>query len=1000
MKQRFLIAIAAIFGIITNSAAQGVEIEQYSWNIPLFQTVPEYWTHMADNRGAVEYGTTNQEWVEDGYYKALTVGSQKSGDTELSDYLISLPLKGKVNFFVKKSGDNNADVKLYVAEPSSNGNFNVDTSTEIPTDFAAVSDNEYHKITVNLPRYQNIAFRFENVYVAKFQSEYAQKPAVRSLTLNSVSFSEGYKNPFTANENNEVSIKAVLNVTNTGDVTLSENDPNYYGMIAIMESGTSYGEYVPAQQQVKGQLPTLEPGQTGTSEIDFTFVVPDLQPNGSGIISLRIDGLAYLDGQSVNKQVGGTNVQVKPYKGILSVTYNNSTYNPGTESSPRYIDFGMFHGRKELNVTLTNNGIAPINISDISLPEGVDLSVIIPGYTIEPQQSVVETVSLKGNGTIKGGIKFEFDGLGTNVIYVTGVAVPEDVAYYNFEDGSIPSTWYVTDNESGKWEIFSSTSSPMDATNKYCLRHSNSTYPSSVTTGRIHFDEDEMLNLFVALRSTSSGQLKIRISKDRNSWMDIAEFSRTNADFKFPSTSSKFEPYSIRMPEGDWYIDFYGAYVYIDNVFGGIESPLEVDVMPVSVSSKSQAMINYPLSVSATFRNFGKDLNNYEVEMIADGETVATVDGDEFISGDNKVFTLSYIPHEEGSTEINIALVLPTGEKIPSETIDVDVVEESSEREIKVGESKGVIGKTTEDVAPLNLYYSNSRSEYIYTSEQLNAGASNITAMAYNFYSSATTDPKITKTRIWMQNTSEKEVASEYELLENMTLVYEYDGNPDWKKGGSASELLTMSFNLDNAFEYSGENLRVVIESNGDNYAQTYFSYDDSDTKLILTANDKYDTFVAQVPKAINKMPVTYFTIQNDPVIITGKVIVKDDDDNTESLGSALIKAVAKDSDTQYSTITDIDGTYSLPVLQPNKEYTISASHATYGDSEPQDMDFVNKTHDFVFKDTSTGLHDIDSSEIVTDDIFYNLNGLRVTNVVPGIYVRIKNGKSEKIIIR
>lgn len=985
MNKRLFLTFLAIFAVLSNIFAQGgVVKENYSWEFPLFEYLPEYWSHIED--GSVNYEIVNSEWVDGWYNKALKVGAQG----ENKDYLVSLPLKGEVSFFVKKNSDGSASsVKLFAADKSGSS---YKVSNEISTDFDAtsLSGSDYIKVTAKLSDYQSIAFRFDNVYVACLKADYAEMPGKRSIVLNSVNFSDGYKNPFTADSENKVTIKATLNVKNDGDVTLDGNDPEYYGMLAITKE-EGWNNFVPDEEQrAIGKLPTLQPGESGDAEIELTFVCPDGTPNSSGIISVRVDGYTYLDGTLSNKQIGGyTNVQVKPYKPIMVITYNNSTYNPGTESSPRYIEYGIFSGEKSQSVTLKNNGIAPLVINSGSLPDGVELTTIkdFP-FTIETGETITETITLNGEKAIEGAVKFGFDGLGTNVIYVKGFAIPENLAFYDFEDGQLPSLWYKTDNGAGTWEIYNNPVT--DASNKKCLRHSNSSYPSSVTTGRLHFDEGDNLNFSVALRSTSSRSLSISISKDRKDWKEVAKLG--SAGLSFPTTTSKWQEYSIAIPEGDWYVKFNGAYIYLDNVYGGVEAPLDPDVMTVAASVGSKTMVNYPLSLSTTFRNFGQDLTDYIVKMTVDGEEVVSTMSDMFESGSEKQFTLSYYPHSSGEKEIAVVLSTASDEEIESQSLIVEVAEESLEQEIKIGDFKG----SGENI-PLYLYYKNSKSEYIYTADKIANGKCKITKIAYDFYSTEN-DPKITKTRIWLQNTSEAEVGTDFTPINDMTLVYEYAGNPSWQKG-SASNYQKMEFELDEHFDYEGGNLRLVIESNATSYAHTYFSCDDSDTNILYFKSDTETTGAAT---ALKKMPVTYFTVTKEAVEVMGKVTVAE---NPETRAFALepitVTAVAKDSDVLYSTEVDADGSYTLPILQADKDYTISATHPDYGESDAQDVDFGNPIHNFVFSGNTSVLPEIFGSDLKDSDcVIYNLNGIRVDNPSEGVYIRVRGNKAEKVVIR
>lgn len=1018
MKHKFLLTLIAF--IVSFGAVKAVEKTPYQWEVLTINVYPEGWTHIEDEadfdgvKRTMSYTTKSMQYIGSDSFTALVAPSQtlfksdfdQSEYKTVNDYLVSPALKGEVSMYVKRFSamDEGAhkisSVKLFPANQNADGTFTVDTDNEIQTNFDDIlplmrNDSEYHKLEANLgDDYKNVAFRFDYVNVVNLCAESAWWPDKRSVKLNKVLLSPASQNiTINADSQGNASLKSMFYVKNDGDVVLNEDDPEYYGMLALMVNDKEY------TQSVKGKLPTLEPNQEGTAEIEFTFDVSDLTPDNNGKIKVRIDGFVWLDGKEQQTYIGSgyaATINIIPYKGILAIKYNNKDYNPGTAEKPTYIDLGTFSGSKSCEVMLNNSGSAPLVITAVDAPEGVafDKLAQLP-LTIEPgtANQVTETITINGDYLVEGPIALTFDGAGTNTIYVKGVAIPEGIAFYDFDDGQLPSSWFTFENNEGKWEIVSNPDSS-DKNNKKSLRHYKKDYPSSATTGRIHFENGEKLHIDVALISTyAGGELKVRKSADRNEWTDVAEFGSDG--FYFPTKSSTWQSYEVEMPEGDWYIDFYGSYLYIDNVYGGKEAPAMVDILPVSVTVGNTAMVNYPLTVTSTLRNMGQDLAGYQINLIADDEVVAEMEDEELISLSEKNYTISYYPHAVGEKEIKLALVTEDGELITLDKLTVDVEEESASLEVQVGESKG----TKEDV-PLSINYYNSRSEYVYTSDQLGTGACSISGIAYDYYKTMIADPKITKTQIWMQNTDDSEVGDAYTSTDDMVLVYEFDGNPSLKNGGSLNDFLRMSFELDTPFEYKGGNLRVAIESHSDHYCRTYFSYDNSDSPILYSADDKLDEFNAKAPTSANFMPVTYFTTVKEPVIVTGTVtagVAKSADGN--GVHGVEIKAMAKDADVQYVTQTLEDGTYSLPIIQADKEYKIVATHEEYKDADSQDVNFTNPVHNFLLEKLSTGIEEIEEG-VTEDAVYFNLHGIKVENPTSGIYIRVSNGKTKKVAVK
>lgn len=1014
-KYKFLLTILtfiASLGVVN----AGVEKTPYSWEITTINIFPEGWTHVIDKadfngrQKTVEYSTKTQQFIGSFSYTALVAPSQSLADNDnspseyktVNDYLISPQLKGDLTFYVKRfsamdeAAHKISSVRLFPAVKNADGSFTVDTAHEIATNFNSEilplmkNDSEYHKMEVNLGgEYKYVAFRFDYVNVANLTAESAIMPDVRKLKLNYVEFSSGYSNPFKEDATGKVTVKCILNVKNEGNVTLDKDDAQYYGMLAVMDDDDNYSQFV------KGKLPTLAPGAVGNAEIEFVFDMPeDCEEDSSGKKVVRVDGFISLDGQTDHKQIGRyspTSIKVIPYTGILEVKYDNKTYTPGTADKPTYIDFGCFQGSKSVEVNLNNTGAAPLIITGVSAPQGVAFANLssLP-LTIDAGATLTETIIINGGSNVEGPISLTFNGTGTNTINVRGIRVAEDVAFQDFENGEIPNSWFAFENGAGKWAIYNNPVSS-DKNNKKCLRHNKSSNLSSITTGRIHFNGDEKLNFDLALMSTYSGSLAVRISSDRTNWTEIAN---SNSGLSFPSKTNTWKSYSIDVPEGDWYVDFYGGYLYIDNVYGGKESPAAVEVIPLSNSTGNTAMVNYPLEFISTFHNLGAPLTGYQVRLVADDEVVADMPGEEFASGTDKSFSLSYYPHSAGEKTMKLELVPAVGDVVSSSLLTVAVEEEAEERLLKVGKQT-----SAEEAVPLNLHYSNSKSEFVYSADKLGIGKCRISGMGYDFYTLKNYDAKITKTRIWMQNTSESDTGDSFTSTDEMVLVYEYDGNPTWKRGGTATEMLRMGFEFDVPFEYTGGNLRVVIESNADNYCDTGFACEASNSKILYSGSDNADLFHAATPSSANVMPVTYFSTEKTAVIVSG--IVSSNDGVARSgagIEGVEIKAMAKDSDLLYVTTTGADGSYSLPIIQNDKEFVITASHPDYKTPETQDVDFTNPIHHFLLESISTGIEVIEE-QLSGEACYYDMNGVKVENPGPGVYVRIINGKAKKIMV-
>ncbi|MBQ9253336.1 MAG: fibronectin type III domain-containing protein, partial [Bacteroidales bacterium] len=113
---------------------------------------------------------------------------------------------------------------------------------------------------------------------------------------------------------------------------------------------------------------------------------------------------------------------------------------------------------------------------------------------------------------------------------------------------------------------------------------------------------------------------------------------------------------------------------------------------------------------------------------------------------------------------------------------------------------------TYDNVVPFNLYYNNSFSQCLYTAQELEEmGVGSITRIAYKTVQSVTPNPTVS-VQIWMGETSNTTLSSATALTESdVELVY--TGNvtitDDW-----------FSIDLDNAYDYGGDNLVIIVKKN------------------------------------------------------------------------------------------------------------------------------------------------------------------------------------------
>ncbi|MDE5869300.1 MAG: carboxypeptidase-like regulatory domain-containing protein [Muribaculaceae bacterium] len=287
----------------------------------------------------------------------------------------------------------------------------------------------------------------------------------------------------------------------------------------------------------------------------------------------------------------------------------------------------------------------------------------------------------------------------------------------------------------------------------------------------------------------------------------------------------------------------------------------------------------------------------------------------------------------------------------------------------------------------MNLYNKYSESETVYKASQLGlANGAKISHITFKGY--GTQSKKFTgKLTIRLENTEDDapvNIGSDADKLNAMTTVYDND-NYTFDVNLQKSDLI--SVDLPVPFEYTGNNLRVVLShagSNGNAWATTSFEHDKNCAGQSIYRSAESSPLTNSYNASA--MPVMYLTASTDPIELSGKVT---DAENTP-VGNAEIKL--ESGNVVYTGKSDREGNYTIKVMQPTLEYTVTATAEgmdTYTGTVTFD-DGANKTLNIMFSNNiPASVSDIISEE---EEVIYDLNGLRLQEK-PANGIFIRNGK-------
>lgn len=422
----------------------------------------------------------------------------------------------------------------------------------------------------------------------------------------------------------------------------------------------------------------------------------------------------------------------------------------------------------------------------------------------------------------------------------------------------------------------------------------------------------------------------------------------------------------------------------------------------LSADIPSEGVVNNVVTVKANIADYdATELTNDNAEIVLymDGEKVANAE-DFFIDAyDNDDVTLTFTPHEAGTKELTLEVVVE-GILHHSATAEITVAQEMASGDVTMGEGQELSYVTN---APVRLYSNHSYSQTLITSDLLSnlAAGSKVTGLKLE---SATGKDKgfDIDLKVWIMNTEDgadnvkiEPSSTDLKQVYTGTLKQRQHG----KVGDTPSEYDTF-FDLvfDEPFVYEGKNIRIAMQAdNAGGYQQTYFkalrnvttTYQKSSDNPKDADGNPCDIKDYTWSSSAEKTPVFTFVVDNAS-IITGTVV----DSATGLPLEAEVKLVADDADIIYSAAADAAGFFELSVIQADHNFTATISAEGYYSATttveasfvaPLDLGTIS-----LQKNPSTGISNINAAK--GDGAIYDITGRKVGNKLGrGIYV--VNGK-------
>ncbi|MDD6668939.1 MAG: carboxypeptidase regulatory-like domain-containing protein [Bacteroidales bacterium] len=948
-KINFLLTLLVLFVAAPFARAEKTTITPYSESFegltPLTDHAfaPEYWSHIVD-----EYVDDYDEWssgetyyvsyysretggVNNGTY--IEAGSQTIGSgysKTANDLLVTPALSGDVTMYLKLT-KTSGTVTFFTCTRNLDGSFTKGDAYTV-TDMPTLSTEEWTQVTIPaVAEGTYLGIRLNYACIDEFTAASISYGGTKSLKVTKIT-KLNTNSYIDLTPEGTATFSFEVTVQNTGDENLNPGDEGYSLSIKDNSADTLIGEPTAIDQ-------ALAPGETYTLTVTATctFDITDKIYHNFHIVE-------NIGGASSNAAW----YDIYPYLPNFQVSIVDKA---DVLADGTVVDFGMIGADSSKSYRLRNNtGGAPATITSITAPEGFSFKVTAKNddtveYTEFPitipahsELKLTVTASAAAAGTWSGNVAIDVDTYKTFNLAVVSIVTDPTKWFVNFEDEKYPVGSYTTNASSwsmGDYKV---------GGNKYVAKNGSSSDPTLFVSPKLSVAPGETLSFQASQNSYSTyadNFVNIYYSTDRKNWTllrTISNKATDEADKILVEKESEY-PYPAKLktfilegvPAGEGYIAFESGYACIDNIYGF--SPCEVptlDIVATEVKLPTEMTVNYTYKPAITFINAGSsDIAEgaLKVRYVVGGETVAEQDvpaiaRDSYNRTSPKSLTLEWTPRTAGTFPAKIEIY---GEGFSyAEESTVVVSEESAIGWLNVGDY------TTESSSSLiTSNFCNNETETIYTADQirLEAGAK-IEKIMYRGYK--TTANQLTNLQYYIENTTdEAPVSTGMTPYDHSGMTEVYNGEYTFVKNGTSSEHVDLiQFDLATPFVYTGGNIRVVIISKSEKFANFYVESFNKAGVNVTRRNDKNtetNNLTTVSFSKVSSVPVLYLWTERQIPTISGTVTNK-------ATGAAIegAEVTLTSGNTIYSATTDANGAYSADIYQDNLDYSISVAKDGY----------------------------------------------------------------------
>ena len=955
------------YSVDFNTAITGNTTSGSTWVVSVTQTteptkviVADGWKHIAapmDYSSSYYYRYTAYQYAAtegvDGS-GALRVGNQFTSDTwgddvYGNDLLVTPYVKGTVTIQAKKVGTASYAPYVEFYQVTGSGDDLAKGAQVSAQASGTLSTTEWVTYTLNLSNYVRLGIKAEYVYIDNFTATSADMTPQPGLSVTAVD--PNVAQTVAADADGKFTVTFNATVKNTGETDITAGTENYsLSLYKYVAGGTEMADHdlltttAITEDLAKGATTTTP--VTLTAELN-TETYPAAITNG---ISFRV--YENISGSFLSTKT----VTVIPYEPKLEVStkVGNSTtkYADGQE-----MYLGMSKEAVEQEVTITNAGGAPLQITAVTAPTGYTTD--LTAQTVDALASKTFTITLDASaiGTKEGDFKISSNA-GDFTLKLKGTIVDPAKYFVDFESDESVAGMVFEKTASYGWRS-KYTNDKGYPSNEYSAYgtlgiSAADAGPFKMVTPKLEVAAGDVL-VFDASRDYSDGQVKISYSADRQNWTELRTLSSTTeneADLlpneAAPKYNKVFKQFTIdNIPAGQWYVAFEvfadgdnKGSILIDNIYGYKTVEVAHDVAIVTSKIAEAGQVNSSLAASATVRNVKAEAEaagSYTARLYFGNEVVKEVEavelaapayGNNGITTDSDVnFDFSFTPHAAGTFQARVELEFADGYKVASAPVEVVIAEE-------VYAAVQMVGENDKDSRYALIYhnYRNSQTELLYTAEEMAAAGitvgTPITKVVFRGYNTAK-DYVSQNGKLWIGETDLTALTTGATTtatgIEDTTPVYE--GTITAKKAGTSSahsDLITID--LPAPYTYQGGNLEVMMYFGCDAYVDNVYVECSRYTNILAVnkySDSSFSTYNTYQARESNSRPAIFLGVPGEPKKVSGTVTAGE-----QPVANAVVKA--ENGEVLYTGTTDAEGKYSVGIMKDDRDYDLNVLVAGY----------------------------------------------------------------------